>query len=169
MQIRKTIGRNYQNTVVVPYIRETARTIVSGYAVKSLYSDKGRIEISMKMLTNLKEKLGVKGIEIQDVLLRDVKLPATFLRSIETKLTLEQQSLQKEFELVKARKDAEIEVERAKGVSESNKIISTSINENYLRYLLNALKEGNSEVIYVPTEANLPILEASRLQKDKFS
>lgn len=57
------------------------------------------------------------------------------------------------------------EVERAKGVAEANRIIGESLkdNESYLRYLwLEALKEGNSEVIYVPTEANLPILEATR-------
>ncbi len=58
------------------------------------------------------------------------------------------------------------EVERAKGVAEANKIIGQSLRENeaYLRYLwIQGLQDGNSEVIYVPTEANLPILEASRL------
>lgn len=59
---------------------------------------------------------------------------------------------------------ASAEVERAKGVAEANKIIGDSLNENeaYLRYLwIEALMQGNS-VIYVPTEANLPILEAGK-------
>lgn len=59
---------------------------------------------------------------------------------------------------------AQAEVERAKGVAEANKIIGDSLNENeaYLRYLwIEALMQGNS-VIYVPTEANLPILEAGK-------
>ncbi len=56
---------------------------------------------------------------------------------------------------------AAAEVERAKGVAEANRIISTSITEPYLRYLwINGLHDGSSEVIYVPTEANLPLLEA---------
>lgn len=61
---------------------------------------------------------------------------------------------------------AEAEVERAKGVAEANKIIGQSLkdNEGYLRYLwIQGLQDGNSEVIYVPTEANMPILEAGRL------
>jgi regulator of protease activity HflC (stomatin/prohibitin superfamily) len=61
---------------------------------------------------------------------------------------------------------AAAEVERAKGVAEANKIIGESLRENeaYLRYLwIQGLQDGNSEVIYVPTEANLPILEATRL------
>ncbi len=61
------------------------------------------------------------------------------------------------------------EVARARGVAEANKIIGASLkgNESYLRYLwIQGLQDGNSEVIYVPTEANLPILEAARkLQK----
>lgn len=61
---------------------------------------------------------------------------------------------------------AEAEVERAKGVAEANKIIGDSLkgNDAYLRYLwVQGLTDGTSEVIYVPTEANLPILEAARL------
>ncbi len=62
---------------------------------------------------------------------------------------------------------AQAEIERAHGVAEANKIIGQSLhdNESYLRYLwIQGLKEGqNKEVVYVPTEANLPILEAGRL------
>ncbi len=56
---------------------------------------------------------------------------------------------------------AAAEVERAKGVAAANKIISVSLDEQYLRYLwIQGLHDGSSEVIYIPTEANLPILEA---------
>jgi regulator of protease activity HflC (stomatin/prohibitin superfamily) len=61
---------------------------------------------------------------------------------------------------------AQAEVSRAKGVAQANKIIGDSLrgNEAYLRYLwisnLENAKDG--QVIYVPTEAGLPILEAGR-------
>ena len=60
---------------------------------------------------------------------------------------------------------ADAEVERAKGVAKANKIIGDSLqdNEAYLRYLwIQGLETNNMQVVYVPTEANLPILEASR-------
>lgn len=63
---------------------------------------------------------------------------------------------------------AKAEIARAQGVAQANKIIGDSLqgNEDYLRYLwIQSLENGKSEVIYVPTEANLPILEASRKQK----
>lgn len=57
------------------------------------------------------------------------------------------------------------EVERAKGVAQANAIIGDSLknNEAYLRWLfIESLKDKAGEVIYVPTEANLPILEAGK-------
>ena len=66
--------------------------------------------------------------------------------------------------------EAEAEVERAKGVAAANKIIGESLNENenYLRYLwIQSLSDGNSETIYVPTEANLPILEEGRFENNR--
>lgn len=61
---------------------------------------------------------------------------------------------------------AEAEVERAKGVAQANQIIGESLkgNESYLRYLwITNLEQGeHKETIYIPTEAGLPILEATR-------
>lgn len=67
-----------------------------------------------------------------------------------------------------AKELAQAEVERAKGVAEANKIIGDSLhgNEDYLHYLwIHALENtaaAGDKVIYIPTEANLPIVEAGR-------
>jgi len=60
---------------------------------------------------------------------------------------------------------AKAEVSRAIGVAQANKIIGDSLkgNESYLRYLwIQNLENGKNQVIYVPTEAGLPILEAGK-------
>ena len=67
--------------------------------------------------------------------------------------------------LESAKLDAQSEVERAYGVAEANVIIGESLQNNtaYLHYLwINGLHDLHTETIYVPTEANLPILEAGR-------
>jgi regulator of protease activity HflC (stomatin/prohibitin superfamily) len=163
VHVRKTIGQHYGSTVLEPYVREAIRNVVSGYQVKALYSEAGRHEIGQKILEFLRSKLDERGIMIQDVLLRDVRLPVVFSQSIEAKLKTEQEALQKEFELQKAKKDAEIAVARAEGIAKSNRIIAESITGNYLRYRwTEALQTTEKQVIYVPTEANLPIMEAGR-------
>jgi len=61
---------------------------------------------------------------------------------------------------------ASAEIARAKGVAEANKIIGSSLKDNgeYLTWLwIEGLKDHPNSVIYVPTEAGLPILEAGRI------
>lgn len=66
---------------------------------------------------------------------------------------------------------AEAEVKRAQGVAQANKIIGDSLrgNEAYLRYLWiqNLENSSDHQVIYIPTEAGLPILEANRLKQSQ--
>jgi regulator of protease activity HflC (stomatin/prohibitin superfamily) len=65
---------------------------------------------------------------------------------------------------------ADAEVIRAEGVAKANKIIGDSLtqNEAYLRYLwIQGLQTNNMSVVYIPTEANLPILEAQRWTEEQ--
>lgn len=67
---------------------------------------------------------------------------------------------------------AEAEVIRAGGVARANKIIGDSLqnNEAYLRYLwVDSLQQTKNQVIYVPTEGNLPVMEATRLNNGSVS
>ena len=73
--------------------------------------------------------------------------------------------LEAEAKLDAAKSLAAAEVERAKGVAQANEIIGRSLkdNEAYLRWQwIQNLESGNNSVIYVPTEAGLPILEAGK-------
>lgn len=77
-------------------------------------------------------------------------------------------NLKAEARIKQSKAEAEAEVERAKGVAAANEIIADSLkgNESYLRYLWIDKLGDNGNVIYVPTEAGLPILEANRLPND---
>jgi regulator of protease activity HflC (stomatin/prohibitin superfamily) len=58
---------------------------------------------------------------------------------------------------------AEADVMRAEGVAKANKIIGDSLkeNESYLRWLwISELKDTKDQIIYIPTEGTMPILEA---------
>lgn len=61
--------------------------------------------------------------------------------------------------------NAQSEIERAKGAAEAIRIEGGSLTENYIKYLwIRQLSTGEKQLIYVPTEAGLPILEANRLE-----
>jgi len=160
--IRQTVGRNYIDVLIIPYFRSALRDVVSGYPVKQVYADEGRKEIASKIKAFLEQALGGRGILIVDVLLRDVKLPERFKESIEAKLTAEQRVQQKQFELEQAVKDAEIEVARARGAAQSQEIVRSTLSDAYLQYLWIKTLNDNPNVIYVATEANLPIFKNAK-------
>ena len=76
-------------------------------------------------------------------------------------------TLEAEAKLESAKLLAQAEVERARGVAEANRIVADGLGgpEGYLRYLyIENIAQSEGQIIYVPTEGGLPILEAGRLQ-----
>lgn len=70
--------------------------------------------------------------------------------------------------LARAEGEARAEVARARGNAEANHIVAEGLGgpQGYLEYLyIDALKNHQGAVIYVPTEAGIPILEANRIQR----
>jgi regulator of protease activity HflC (stomatin/prohibitin superfamily) len=160
-RIRKTVGDQRQviERLIIPYFRNAVRDVVAGYPVKNIYAEQGRKEIAAKIRDYLRENLGPRGIEVVDVLLRDIQLPQRFKESIEAKLTAEQRVQQKQFELEQAKKEAEIEVARARGAAQAQQIIRETLSNRYLQYLWIQTLNQNPNVIYVATEANMPIFK----------
>ena len=63
--------------------------------------------------------------------------------------------------------NAQAEIERAKGAAEAIRIENGSITPTYIQYLWVRQQSdlSNKTVIYVPTETNLPLLEATRMKQ----
>ena len=131
----------------------------------------------MKITLHNKWKYLLLGVIIVVTLMAALPQYAVYQQRlhVEAELARAQQNRQIAVNEAQAKKDAAVllaqaEVERAKGVAQANAIIADSLkgNEAYLRYLwvtevAASGKEGKT-VVYVPTEANIPILEANRLK-----
>jgi len=107
--------------------------------------DQGELDATSKGKQTLLEAEYSKSAMIEEA----KAVQASSLLNAETKVTI-------------AKAEAQAEIERAKGVAEANKIIGASLqgNEGYLHYLwIMSLQDANSERIYIPTEAGLPIFE----------
>lgn len=158
-ELKSTVSGDYTTTLLEPYVRNAIRDVVSGYAAKSLYSEEERLQVAIKVKEILIKHLGPRGIIIEDVLLRDVKLPETVSQAIQSKLSSEQKAQQKEFELLSAKKDAEIRIVEASGIAEANRIISHSLTNEYITYrFVQTLGETSNHVIYVPFGQGGPVL-----------
>jgi predicted Holliday junction resolvase-like endonuclease len=83
------------------------------------------------------------------------------LREAEWNKQIEIEEAKAELESAELKKQADII--RAEGIAEANEIIAQSLTDKYITWKwVEGLHDGSSEIIYVPTEANLPILEAGR-------
>ena len=65
--------------------------------------------------------------------------------------------------------NAQAEIERAKGAAEAIRIENGSITPAYIQYLWVRQQNANTnnKIIYIPTEAGLPVLEAGRVAAEK--
>ncbi len=160
--IRKNVGFAYRETLIVPLFRSEIRKVAAGQPVRDMYSEEGREQMSASVMSNLSQVLAPQGVEVVNILLRDVQLPERFKDAIEAKLTAEQKVQQKQFELQQAEKDAEIEIARARGAAQSQEIVRSTLSDSYLQYLWIKTLNENPNVIYVATEANLPIFKQAK-------
>lgn len=162
-KLHKEIGEDYLSRILLPTIRSAARSVVGRYTPEQLYSSK-RDAIQAEIFEETKKIVDDQYIELDEVLVRDVTLPPTIKEAIERKLRQEQESLEYEFRLVSAQKEAERQRIQAQGKADANQILSASLNDKILRdkgieATLELAKSNNSKVIVVGSgDDGLPII-----------
>ncbi|OQX82007.1 MAG: peptidase [Bacteroidetes bacterium 4484_276] len=130
--LHATIGTNYLQRVVIPSLRASTRSVIGRYTPEEIYSTHRDIiqdEIFQEVVVLLKEKY----VQINKILIRSIVLPPTIKQAIESKLKQEQESLEYEFKLVKAHKEAERQRIDAEGKAAANRILSASITDKILK------------------------------------
>ena len=159
----KTKGEDYERELLDPAINAAARSVVGRYTPEQLYSSK-RDVIEQEILDEVQTVLKDQYLIVKRVLVEDVKLPTTIRTAIETKLKQEQESLEYEFRLAKAKKEAERQKIDAEGKAIANKILSASLTDKILQEkgieaTLELSKSPNSKVIVIGSgESGMPII-----------
>ena len=156
-------GENYLERIIQPAIRSAARSVVGRYTPEQLYSSK-RDAIQEEIFIETKKILDNQYVQLNEVLVRDVTLPATIKDAIERKLKQEQESLEYEFRLVTAQKEAERQIIEAQGKADANRILSASLTDKILQdkgiEATTRLSESpNSKVVVIGSGSDgLPII-----------
>jgi len=146
----KNVGLTYDEKIIRPSIRSVIREVIAQYEAKNIYSEK-RQEATINIQTNLKSDLKSRGIIIEEVLLRNVVLPANLANSIQEKLQAEQESEKYNFILTKEEKEKQRKIIEAEGQRDAQTIINQSLTQNYLYYLYIRELKDREGTIYIPT------------------
>ena len=161
--LHQTKGQNYLDRVLKPAIRSATRSVVGRYTPEQIYSSK-RDAIQEEIFDETKKIVADQYIQLNDVLVRDVTLPAAIKDAIERKLDQEQQSLEYEFRLITAQKEAQKQIIEAQGKADANKILSASLNDKILQdkgieATLRLAESPNSKVVIIGSgKDGMPII-----------
>ncbi|RIA09784.1 regulator of protease activity HflC (stomatin/prohibitin superfamily) [Flavobacteriaceae bacterium MAR_2010_72] len=162
-KLHQTLGEGYLQRVIQPAIRSAARSVVGRYTPEQLYSSK-RDAIQDEIFIETKKILEKQYVQLNEILVRDVTLPNTIKDAIERKLKQEQESLEYEFRLVTAAKEAEKVIIEAQGKAESNRILSASLTDKILQdkgidATIKLAESPNTKVIVIGAgDSGLPII-----------
>lgn len=139
--ILSAIGKDYKSVIVRPVTRTKIRDNAVYYDAVSLYSVK-RDEFQDRIFKDIKADFGARGIELEQLLVRNITLPESVKRTIESKINAEQESQKMQFVLAKEKQEADRKRVEAQGIADYQKIISTNLTANQLQYeMIKAQKE----------------------------
>jgi prohibitin 1 len=161
-EVFQKIGADYENVVVEPTLRSAIRESTASHTANALYTGE-REMVGKQIFEQVNEQLTKRGT-VENVLLRDIQLPATLKPSIEAKQQAEQEALAMNFRLQKETQEAQRKRIEAAGVRDFQQIVAQGITPSLLEWkgieaTENLAKSPNSKVVVIGNNKNgLPLI-----------
>jgi len=132
-KIVREIGYDFKNVVVRPITRTKIRDNAVYYTAVDLYSLK-RDEFQTRIFKTIEENLKARGLVLEQLLVRNISLPASVKGSIEEKIKAEQEAQKMQYVLQKEKQEAERKRVEAQGIADYQRIISMGLGDKQLQY-----------------------------------
>ena len=152
-KIFKQIGEDYTDKIVRPVTRTRIRDNAVYYDAVALYSTK-REEFQQRIFKSIENDFKRRGLILEQLLIRNINLPASVKTTIESKINAEQDAQKMTFVLQKEKQEAERKRVEAQGIADYQRIISTGLTDKQLQYeQIKAQKEiatsSNTKIIFM--------------------
>ena len=154
-------GDDFENKIVRPLTRTRIRDNAVYYDAVALYSTK-RDEFQQRIFKNIEEDFKKRGLLLENLLVRNITLPASVKATIEQKINAEQDAQKMQFVLQKEKQEAERKRVEAQGIADYQRIISESLTDKQLQYEsikanLELSKSQNAKIIILG-KGNTPVI-----------
>lgn len=158
-RILKEIGTDYRNTIVRPICRTKIRDNAVYYDAVALYSSK-RDEFQERIFKTIESDFKTRGLILEQLLVRNITLPASVKTTIESKINAEQDAQKMTFVLQKEKQEAERKRVEAQGIADYQKILSTGLSDKQLQYeMIKAIATSpNAKLIILDTKKSAPFI-----------
>ncbi|MFY8110825.1 MAG: prohibitin family protein, partial [Flavobacterium sp.] len=152
-KILKGIGESYTDKIVRPVTRTRIRDNAVYYDAVALYSTK-RNEFQQRIFKSIEADFKSRGLVLEQLLIRNINLPESVKKTIESKINAEQDAQKMTFVLQKEKQEAERKRVEAQGIADYQRIISLGLTEKQLQYeQIKAQKEiatsPNTKIIFM--------------------
>ena len=160
--IYKGIGTDYKDKIVRPITRTRIRDNAVYYDAVALYS-KRRDEFQSRIYQTIDKDFKSRGLILEQLLIRNINLPESVKKTIESKINAEQDAQKMEFVLQKERQEAERKRVEARGIADYQTIIALSLTDRQLQYeSIKAQKElaasPNAKIVVLGGKGNVPLI-----------
>ena len=161
-KIFRQIGVNYTDKIVRPVTRTRIRDNAVYYDAIALYSTK-RNEFQDRIFKSIEADFKKRGLVLEQLLIRNINLPSSVKKTIESKINAEQDAQKMQFVLQKEKQEAERKRVEAQGIADYQRIIATGLTDKQLQYeSIKAQKElaasPNTKIIFMNSKGNAPII-----------
>lgn len=158
--VRET-GVDYTDKIVRPLTRTKIRDNAVYYDAVSLYSTK-RDEFQSRIFKSIEDDFKIRGLVLEQLLVRNITLPQSVKVTIEQKINAEQDAQKMQFVLLKEKQEAERKRVEAQGIADYQRIINTGLTSQQLQYeqikaYLELAKSPNSKVL-IMGKGNTPVI-----------
>lgn len=155
----RSIGIDYKDKIIRPVSRTKIRDNAVYYDAVELYSTK-RDEFQQKIFQSIEKEFQLRGLILENLLVRNITLPQTVKLTIESKINAEQEAQKMQFVLQKEKQEAERKRVEAQGIADYQRIISEGLSDKQLKYeQIKAYRElaasENSKIIVMPQSGNI--------------
>jgi regulator of protease activity HflC (stomatin/prohibitin superfamily) len=160
LDLLKTVGENYEATLIQPIFRSVVRDVSARFMAKDLHTAE-RANIERTIQQDMDKYLAKRGIVIENVLLKSVKLPRELTAAIEERLRAEQEAFRMQFVLDREKQEAERKKIEAEGIRDAQAIISQGLNPLLIQWRsIEAFKElsKSSNTKIIVTDGRAPML-----------
>ena len=152
-KILKGIGESYTDKIVRPVTRTRIRDNAVYYDAVALYSTK-RNEFQQRIFKSIEADFKSRGLVLEQLLIRNINLPESVKKTIESKINAEQEAQKMTFVLQKEKQEAERKRVEAQGIADYQRIISLGLTDKQLQYeQIKAQKEiatsPNTKIIFM--------------------
>jgi len=161
-KIYRQIGEDYTDKIVRPITRTRIRDNAVYYDAVALYSTR-RDEFQGRIYKTIEADFKKRGLLLEQLLIRNIDLPASVKKTIESKINAEQDAQKMQFVLQKERQEAERKRVEAQGIADYQKILATGLTDKQLQYeQIKAQRElaasPNAKIVIMGSRGNVPLI-----------